>query len=328
MKVVITGGAGMLGRRLALRLLSSAELVGPDGNLETIDKLVLFDAFEPVEPLPDDPRVEVVTGDICDSAAVDALIDSETDGVFHFAAIVSGGAEANFDLGYMVNLQGGRNVLEASRRAGRCPRIVFTSSLAVYGGERSVDDTTALTPKTSYGVQKAIGELLINDYTRKGFVDGRTLRLPTIVVRPGKPNSAASGFASSILREPLQGNAAVNPVNRDTRMLILSPGRAVQGFIDIHNADSDMLGSNRAVMMNGISPSIGEMLDALRGCAGDAVADRVRDEPDTMVQSIVDAWPWYADGARARALGMEPDASVGEIIKSFINDELGGAFLI
>jgi len=327
MKVVITGGTGMLGRRLALRILAKPELSGPDGKPEALEKLVLFDAFEPVEPPPDDPRVEVVTGDICDPATVDALIDGATDTVFHFAAVVSGGAEADFDLGYAVNLDGGHNVLEASRRTGRCPKIVFTSSLAVYGGERSIDDATALTPQTSYGTQKAIGELMVNDYTRKGFVDGRTLRLPTIVVRPGKPNKAASGFASSILREPLQGDEIENPVSRDTRMLILSPKRAVQAFIDVHNAEGDVLGPNRAVMMNGISPSIGEMLDALRAFAGDGVADRVRDVPDAMVQSIVDAWPWYADGARARALGMEPDASVAEIIESFVDDELGGEFV-
>lgn len=324
MKVVITGGTGMLGRRLALRILAKPELVGPDGTPEAVEKLVLFDAFEPAEPPPDDPRVEVVTGDICDPATVDALIDGVTDAVFHFAAVVSGGAEADFDLGYAVNLDGGRNLLEAARRTGRCPKVVFTSSLAVYGGVRSIDDATALTPQTSYGAQKAIGELLVNDYTRKGFLDGRTLRLPTIVVRPGKPNKAASGFASSILREPLRGEVAENPVSRDTRMLILSPKRAVQAFIDVHNADGDALGPDRAVMMNGISPSIGEMLDALRALGGDAVADRVRDVPDELVQSIVDAWPWYADGARARALGMEPDASVEEIIEGFVADELGG----
>ncbi len=324
MKVVITGGTGMLGRRLALRILAAPELTRLDGTPCEVDKLVLFDAFEPAEPPPDDPRVEVVTGDICDAATVDALIDGETDSVFHFAAVVSGGAEADFDLGYAVNLDGGRNVLEAARRTGRCPRVVFTSSLAVYGGERSIDDSTALTPQTSYGAQKAIGELLVNDYTRKGFIDGRTLRLPTIVIRPGKPNAAASGFASSILREPLQGDEIANPVEPETRMLILSPKRAVQAFIDVHNADGETLGPNRSVMMNGISPTIGEMLDALRAYAGDDVADRVASEPDELVQSIVDGWPWFADGERARALGMEPDASVEEIIETFVAEELGG----
>jgi nucleoside-diphosphate-sugar epimerase len=324
MKVVITGGNGMLGRRLALRILAKPELAGPDGRPEEVEKLVLFDAFEPAEPPPDDPRVEVVTGDICDPATVGGLIDGATDSVFHFAAVLSGGAEADFDLGYAVNLDGGRNVLEASRRTGRCPRIVFTSSLAVYGGERSVDDSTALTPQTSYGTQKAIGELLVNDYTRKGFVDGRTLRLPTIVVRPGKPNAAASGFASSIIREPLQGDEVGNPVTLESRMLILSPPRAVQAFIDIHNADGEALGPNRAVMMNGLSPTIAEMLDALRAIAGDAVVDRVRAAPDELVQTIVDSWAWFADGERARQLGMAPDASVSEIIENFITGELDG----
>lgn len=327
MKVVITGGTGMLGRRLTLRILAQPELVGPDGTPQEISKLVLFDAFAPVEPVPDDPRVTVITGDICDRAVVERLIDEDTDAVFQFAAVVSGGAEADFDLGYAVNLDGGRNVLEAARKTGRCPKIIFTSSLAVYGGERSVNDATALTPQTSYGTQKAIGELMVNDYTRKGFVDGRTLRLPTIVIRPGKPNTAASGFASSILREPLQGETVTNPVDPETRMLILSPRRAVQAFIDVHNADGDALGMNRSVMMNGISPKIVEMLAALRDYAGDGAADRVQAVPDALVQQIVDSWPWYADGARARALGMEPDASVAEIIETFVNEELDGKFV-
>ncbi len=327
MKVVITGGTGMLGRRLALRILARPELEGPDRTAQNVEKVVLFDAFDPVETPPEDPRVEIVTGDICDRATVDELIDGATDSVFHFAAVVSGGGEADFDLGYAVNLDGGRNVLEAARRTGRCPKIVFTSSLAVYGGERSVDDSTALTPQTSYGTQKAIGELLVNDYTRKGFVDGRTLRLPTIVIRPGKPNAAASGFASSILREPLQGDEVGNPVTPESRMLILSPKRAVQAFIDIHNADGAALGMNRALMMNGISPMVSEMLDGLRRYAGDAVADRVRSEPDALIQEIVDGWAWFSDGARARALGMEPDASLQEIIETFVNEELDGSFV-
>ena len=327
MKVLITGGTGMLGRRLALRILAEPELVGADGMKRDLQKVVLFDAFHPVEPPPEDPRVEIVTGDICDRATLDKLIDEETDSVFHFAAVVSGGAEADFDLGYAVNLDGARNVLEAARRTGRCPRIVFTSSLAVYGGERSVNDSSALTPQTSYGTQKAIGELLVNDYTRKGFVDGRTLRLPTIVIRPGKPNKAASGFASSILREPLQGDEVGNPVNMETRMLILSPKRAVQAFIDIHNADGSVLGMNRAVMMNGISPMIEEILDGLRRYAGDGVADRVRSEPDALIQEMVDSWAWFSDGVRARSLGMEPDASLEEIIETFVQEELGGTFV-
>lgn len=327
MKVVITGGTGMLGRRLAIRILAKPELIGADGTPQDITKLLLFDAFPPVEPPPDDPRVEIVTGNISDRGVVEGLIDSETDVVFHFAAVVSGGAEADFDLGYAVNLDGGRNVLEVARHTGRCPKIIFTSSLAVYGGERSVDDLTALTPQTSYGTQKAIGELMVNDYTRKGFVDGRTLRLPTIVIRPGKPNAAASGFASSILREPLQGDEVGNPVDPESRMLILSPKRAVQAFIDIHNADGAALGMNRSVMMNGLSPKVSEMLDALRAYAGVEVAERVKFEPDDLIQEIVDGWAWFSDGARATALGMQPDASLEEIIETFVTEELGGKFV-
>lgn len=324
MNVVITGGTGMLGRRLALRLLGTDELVGPSGRIEPLERLVLVDAFDPAEPPPGDPRVEVVKADICGPAVARRVIGDDVASVFHFAAVVSGGAEADFDLGYRVNLDGARNVFEACRSAAGMPRVVFTSSLAVYGGFRDIVDDTPLTPQTSYGAQKAIGELMVNDYSRKGFFDGRCLRLPTIVVRPGKPNKAASGFASSILREPLQGEAVNCPVTPDSRMLILSPRRAVQAFIDVHNADANLLGLRRAVMMNGISPSIGEMVAALRDIAGDKVASRITWQPDAQIQTIVDGWPWFADGERARALGFQPDASIEEVIQSFIDDELGG----
>jgi len=324
MNVVITGGTGMLGRRLALRLLAADELVGPSGRIEKLERLVLVDAFDPVEPPPADPRVEVVKADICDPAVARRLIGDDVSSVFHFAAVVSGGAEADFDLGYRVNLDGARNVFEACRAVAGVPRVVFTSSLAVYGGFRDIVDETPLTPQTSYGAQKAIGELMVNDYSRKGYFDGRCLRLPTIVVRPGKPNLAASGFASSILREPLQGDAVNCPVSPKTRMLILSPRRAVQAFIDVHNADAGQLGFRRAVMMNGISPSIGEMVTALREIAGETVAARITWQPDPQIQAIVDAWPWFADGTRARDLGFEADASIEEVIQNFIDDELSG----
>jgi len=324
MKVVITGGTGMLGRRLALRLLAADELVGPSVRPEPLEQLILVDAFAPAEPPPIDPRVEVVNADICDGAVARHVIDDSVDSVFHFAAVVSGGAEADFDLGYRVNLDGARNVFEACRAITGTPRVVFTSSLAVYGGFRDIVDDTPLTPQTSYGAQKATGELMVNDYSRKGFFDGRSLRLPTIVVRPGKPNLAASGFASSIVREPLQGQTVNCPVSAETRMLILSPRRAVQAFIDVHNADADQLGFRRGVMMNGISPSIGEMVAALREIAGDTVAERISWQPDDQIQWMVDSWPWFADGERSRELGFEPDGSIEEVIQSFIDDELGG----
>ncbi|MFT5180652.1 MAG: nucleoside-diphosphate-sugar epimerase [Alphaproteobacteria bacterium] len=324
MKVVITGGTGMLGRRLALRLLAADELIGPSGRTEPLEHLTLVDAFAPAEPPPEDPRVEVVSANICDAAVARQVIDDSVDTIFHFAAVVSGGAEADFDLGYQVNLDGARNVFEACRASTGTPRVVFTSSLAVYGGFRDIVDDTPLTPQTSYGAQKATGELMVNDYSRKGFFDGRSLRLPTIVVRPGKPNMAASGFASSILREPLQGETVNCPVSAETRMLILSPRRAVQAFIDVHNADAEQLGFRRAVMMNGISPSIGEMVAALREIAGDKVADRISWQPDAQIQWMVDSWPWFADGVRGRELGFQPDESIEEVIQSFIDDELGG----
>jgi nucleoside-diphosphate-sugar epimerase len=314
----------MLGRRLALRLLAADELVGPSGQAEPLEQLILVDAFEPAEPPPDDPRVEIVKADICDPAVAARVIDDGVDSVFHFAAVVSGGAEADFDLGYRVNLDGARNVFEACRALAGTPRVVFTSSLAVYGGFRDIVDDTPLTPQTSYGAQKATGELMVNDYSRKGFFDGRSLRLPTIVVRPGKPNKAASGFASSILREPLQGDTVNCPVSAETRMLILSPRRAVQAFIDVHNADAERLGFRRGVMMNGISPSIGEMVAALREIAGDKVAERISWQPDEQIQWMVDSWPWFADGERSRELGFEPDGSIEEVIRTFIDDELGG----
>ncbi|MEK9660389.1 MAG: D-erythronate dehydrogenase, partial [Alphaproteobacteria bacterium] len=288
MKVLITGGGGMLGRKLARKLLDGTELVAPDGTMATVDRLVLFDAVHPDDAIEDDPRVTQITGDITDRATVGAVVDRETASIFHFAAVVSGAAEADFDLGYEVNLDGSRHVLEAARWNCEVPRVLFTSSLAAYGGNRHIDDSTQLTPRTSYGVQKATGELLVNDYTRKGFIDGRTLRLPTIVVRPGKPNKAASGFASSILREPLQGRRAVCPVSPETCMLIMSPRRVVEAFVHMHNLPGDKLGPVRTVLLNGISPSIGEMIDALRAMTAPAIADLVDWEPDPAIQLIVD----------------------------------------
>src|SRR6185295_9927717 len=214
-------------------------------------------------------RIAVVTGDIADRATVASLIVSGTDAVFHLAAIVSGQAEADTDLGYRVNLDGTRAVLDACRALGSTPRLVFASSLAVYGGKlpAAVGDDTALTPQTSYGTQKAIGELLVNDYSRKGFIDGRALRLPTVVVRPGRPNRAASTFASSIVREPLTGRDAVCPVTPDTVMALASPRRIVAGLVHALDLAGEALGANRSLQLPGFSVSVGEMAEAVR-CAG------------------------------------------------------------
>src|SRR6476659_3863395 len=245
MRVVITGACGFLGRRVALQLLARGD----------VDELVLFDNATSALPLPEHKRLSVVTGDIADSHTVRRVITRDTDAVFHLAAIVSGQAEADTDLGYRVNLDGTRAVLDACRALGTSPRLIFASSLAVYGGALppAVGDDTALTPQTSYGTQRAIGELLVNDYSRKGFVDGRALRLPTVVVRPGRPNRAASTFASSIIREPLAGRDAVCPVSPDTVMALASPRRLVEGLVHALGIPGEAFGASRSLQLPGFS---------------------------------------------------------------------------
>jgi len=319
---VITGAAGFLGTKLTRRLLDGAELVDRDGRTGPVDALMLFDVV-PARSF-DDPRITVVTGEISDAALVRAAIDEGTDSVFHFAAVVSGGAEADTDLGYRVNLDGTRAVMQACRALPHAPRVVFTSSVAVFGGDlpARLDDDTPLRPQTSYGAQKAMGELWLADYTRKGFIDGRALRLPTIVVRSGKPNKAASTFASSIIREPLSGGAAVCPVSADSRMWNLSPRRAVAAFVDAHNSPGDDWGWNRSLNLPGLSASIGEMAAALARVAGRQVADRIVWQPDPFIQNIVAGWPNDFATPRALAMGFQPDASMDEIIQAFIDDDL------
>src|SRR5579864_1852803 len=292
MRIVITGGCGFLGRRLALLLLDQGSALG------AIDELVLFDNAPSALPLPDDRRIKVVTGDIADRETVRRLIapngpKSGTDAVFHLAAIVSGQAEADTDLGYRVNLEGTRAVLDACRALGSVPKLIFASSLAVYGGAlpHAVGDDTALTPQSSYGTQKAIGELLVNDYSRKGFIDGRALRLPTVVVRPGLPNRAASTFASSMIREPLSGKDAVCPISPETVMALASPRRVVASLAHALDLDGAALGQNRVLQLPGYSVSVGEMAEALRRVGGPAAHARLSWRHDPAIQAIVGSWP-------------------------------------
>jgi len=324
MKVVITGGTGFIGRRLAQRLLQRGALAGPDGRETTIDELVLFDNAPASPPLAADKRLKVVTGDIAEAATVRQLIDKRTGSVFHLAAVVSGQAEADTDVGYRVNLNGTRAVLEACRALGTRPRVIFSSSLAVYGGDMppAITDDTPLTPQTSYGAQKAIGELLVSDYSRKGYLDGRSLRLSTIVVRPGRPNRAASTWVSSIFREPLSGVEVACPVSRDAVMACLSPRRLVAAFERIHDLPGERLGFNRSVLLPGISVSVAEMVEALRRAGGDAAAKRIRWEPDPEIQKMVDGWPRAILAKRAASLGIEADADIDEILRAFIEDDL------
>ena len=285
---------------------------------------MLFDNAAPALPLPADNRLKLVTGDIADRDTVARLIARGTDAVFHLAAIVSGEAEANPDLGYRVNLDGTRAVLDACRQLGTAPLLVFASSLAVYGGDlpQAVGDDTALTPQTSYGTQKAIGELLVNDYSRKGFVDGRALRLPTVVVRPGRPNRAASTFASSIIREPLAGQDAVCPVAPETIMALASPRRIVAGLVHALGLPGTAFGASRSLQLPGFSVAVGEMAAALRRAGGEGAYARIRWQPDPQIQRIVSGWPQALLTPRAEALGFGRDLGIDEVVAAFIEDDL------
>jgi nucleoside-diphosphate-sugar epimerase len=318
MRLVITGGCGFLGRRLASLLLARGSSLG------SIDELVLFDNAPPAVPLPQDRRLTAITGDIADRASVDRLLLPGAAAVFHLAAVVSGEAEADTDLGYRVNLDGTRAVLDACRALGTRPRLIFASSLAVYGGALpdAVGDDTPLTPQSSYGAQKAIGELLVNDYSRKGFVDGRALRLPTVVVRPGRPNRAASTFASSMVREPLTGKDAVCPVSPDLVMALASPRRVVAALLRAHELPGDALGVNRSLQLPGYSVTVGEMAAAVRRAGGDAAFSRIRWRPDPQIEAIVSSWPRALDAARAVALGFAADADIDEAVQAFVEDDL------
>jgi nucleoside-diphosphate-sugar epimerase len=324
MHVVITGGAGFIGKKLAGALLARGTLETASGR-QAIEKLTLFDMMR-AEGMPDDARITSLAGDITDLAAVHQAIRDDVGAVFHLAAIVSANAEEDFDLGMRVNLEGTRNVLEACRALPQPARLVFASSVALYGGDMPdvLDDGTILTPQTSYGAQKAIGELLLNDYSRKGFVDGRALRLPTIVVRPGRPNRAASTFASSIIREPLAGQEAVLPVAEDVRHWHASPRSAVGFLIHAATMDTGELGARRNLTMPGIAATVAEQIAALRRVAGDKVAARIRREPDPAIIKIVDGWPRNFDASRAESLGFKAEKSFDDIVRAHIDDELGG----
>ncbi len=328
MHIVITGGGGFIGKKLAAALLARDRIdLAPKGAAK-LERLTLFDVA-PAQGLPDDPRLVLRSGDITRPDEVERLIGRDVDAVYHLAAVVSANAEADFDLGMAVNLDGTRHVLEACRALGTTPRLVFASSVAVYGGDLPEVgfDQMMLNPQTSYGAQKAASELLVNDYSRKGFVDGRALRLPTIVVRPGKPNKAASTFASSIIREPLAGQQAICPVSRSSAMYILSPRRVIEALIHALELPGDAFGPARMLTLPGISVSIGDMVEALAEVAGKEVADRIQWQPDAHIQNIVSGWLPAFDARRARNLGFQPDKTMVEIIQAHIEDELGGSIV-
>jgi D-erythronate 2-dehydrogenase len=321
MHILVTGAAGMIGRKLVARLVSDGKLHG-----QTIARLTLTDVVTPQTPRDFGGAVEASTSDLSAPGAAAKAVAARPDVIFHLAGVVSGEAEVDFEKGYRVNLDGTRALFEAIRSAEFKPKIVFTSSIAVYGApfSPSIPDDFHLTPLTSYGTQKAICELLLADYTRRGFFDGVGIRLPTICVRPGKPNKAASGFFSGIIREPLAGQEALLPVAESVRHTHASPRAAVGFLIHAVGLTREQLGPRINLAMPGVSCTVGEQIDALRRVAGDRVAARIRREPDQLVQRIVAGWAERLDAKRARDLGFQAESTFDDIIRVHIQDELGG----
>jgi nucleoside-diphosphate-sugar epimerase len=325
MHVLILGGGGMLGRKLAERLARDGRLGGRD-----VTRLTLHDLIEPKAPAGAPFPVATLVADFAQPGAADGLIADRPDVIVHLAAVVSGEAEADFDKGDRVNLDGTRLLFDAVRRAdGYTPRVVFASSIAVFGAPfpEAIGDDFFQTPLTSYGTQKAIGELLLADYTRRGFLDGVGVRLPTVCVRPGRPNKAASGFFSNIIREPLKGEEAVLPVADDVRHAHASPRSAVGFLVRAATLDGDALGPRRNLTMPSVSVTVAEQIASLRRIAGDRVAARIRRERDPAVERIVAGWPRRFDAARAAALGFRAEETFDEIVRAHVEDELGGNFV-
>jgi nucleoside-diphosphate-sugar epimerase len=322
MRIVITGGAGFLGARLARKLLERGSLIDAAGTSRPLRELVLLDM---TAAAVDDRRVTAVAGDLADPAVIERVVTADTDSIFHLAAVVSGQAEAEFDTGMRVNLDATRALLERCRKLNKPPRFVFASSLAVFGGKLPdpVPDDAPLTPQTSYGTQKAIGELLVYDMTRKGFIDGRSLRLPTVTVRPGKPNKAASSFASGIIREPLSGIDAVCPVPPQTEIWITSPRQVIDNLIVGHDvAAAKFPGDTRSVNVPGLRISVAAMVDALRRVAGDPVAARVKWRVDPAIDRIVRTWPPNFAPRLGPALGMAADTNFDDIVRAYMADDM------
>ena len=324
MHVLIIGAAGMVGRKLAERLAA-------DGRLgeHTIDRVTMFDVVAPAAPVGARCEIATLAGDLSMPGQAERLMVDRPDVIFHLAAIVSGEAEADFEKGYRVNLDGTRSLFDAIRRSdhGWIPRLVFTSSIAVFGAPfpgAGIYDEFHSTPLTSYGTQKAIGELLLADFSRRGFFDGVGIRLPTIVVRPGKPNKAASGFFSGIIREPLNGQEAVLPVPDTVRHWHASPRAAVGFLLHAATIDTARLGNRRSLTMPGLSATIGDQIDALRRAAGEKAVGLIRREPDATITRMVQGWPENFTAHRAEGLGFEAESSFDEIIRVYIDDEMGG----
>ena len=324
MKVIITGGGGFLGSQLCQKLLQRGELTGPWGKPERIREIVLLDAA--FHRPAGDPRVRQVKGDIGDRATVLAAVgDDAATSIFHLASMVSGECEERFDDALRVNLDGGRNVFEAARAAAGRPRVVFASSIACYGGEAMADpntDRTKLTPRTTYGMTKAICELMVNDYSRKGFFDGRSARLPTVIVRPGKPNAAASSWASGMFREPLNGETCALPVRRDQCHPMTSYRTVIDSFIALHEVPEEKLADDRGYVLpaHRVTPKLAEAVVREVAAERGITAGLITDAFDARIQGIVSNWPVSVDGARAVALGLPQPPPLKTIVEQYLED--------
>jgi nucleoside-diphosphate-sugar epimerase len=326
MHILIIGAAGMVGAKLTARLVKDGKVAG-----KAIDRMTLADVVAPDVPASAGIKLAAEAVDLAAPGVAERLVAARPDMIFHLAAIVSGEAEADFEKGYRVNLDGTRLLFEAIRKVGDGykPRLVFTSSIAVFGAPfpEAIGDDFFQTPLTSYGTQKAIDELLLSDYTRRGFMDGIGIRLPTICVRPGKPNKAASGFFSNIIREPLAGHEAVLPVAESVRHWHASPRSAVSFLLHAAGLDGAAVGHRRNITMPGLSVTVGEQIEALRKVAGDKVVKRIRREPDATIARIVEGWPRNFAPERGLSLGFRAEQSFEEIIHIHIEDELGGTWV-
>jgi nucleoside-diphosphate-sugar epimerase len=325
MQVLITGGAGFLGQRLASAVLQEGGL-RRDGAFAPVDKMTLLDVVAAHDF--GEPKVESVAADITDPAVLERFVGPETGSVFHLAAVVSGQAETDFDLGMRVNFDATRLLLERLRHVGNNARFVMTSSVAVFGGDLPdvVPDNHIWAPQSSYGTQKAMADLLLSDYARKGFVDARSVRLPTIVVRPGKPNLAASSFASGIIREPLHGEDAICPVGPETQLWLMSPRSVIRNLLHAHDLPAERLGRRRVINLPGLSIRVADMIAALERIAGPGTTSRIRMERDPKVEHIVNSWPGNFTAEYAKSLGFVADTDFAGIIHAFIEDERISAF--
>ncbi len=322
MHILITGGAGFLGAKLARQLLARGKLIDSSGQPKAISKIILFDRV--AAQGFNDARITIRVGDVADFETMQSVLTPQVHSVFHLAAVVSGEAESDFDLGMRINFDATRQLLEIARSNGNCPRIVFASSLAVFGGDlpQQVLDSTAVTPVGSYGAQKAMAELLITDFSRKGFIDGRAIRVPTVSVRPGLPNKAASSFASGIIREPLNRTQAVCPVAPDTRVWLTSPRSALFNLLHAHEIDGQLLGASRTLNLPGLATTVQEMVAALGRVAGEQAVSYIRWQEDLAISRLIRSWPGDFLTTRADALGFVRDQNFDDVVRAYMDEEM------